>query len=60
MNLANLELLSYRDSSTIANYRVFNDGNPQERNHWGYMTSFYFAPESYYASGALASGKVDE
>lgn len=54
---ANLEL-PYRDSSTIAKFRVFNDGNPQERNHWGYMTSFYFAPESYYASGSsLASGK---
>lgn len=27
-----------------------NTWNPYSRNHWGYMTSFYFAPESYYAS----------
>lgn len=27
-----------------------NDLNPYERNHWGYMTSFFFAPEGYYAS----------
>ena len=54
---ANIEL-PYRDSSTIAKFKVFNDGNPQERNHWGYMTSFYFAPESYYASeSSLAAGK---
>jgi pullulanase len=26
-----------------------NTWNPYERNHWGYMTSFYFAPESYYS-----------
>jgi pullulanase len=31
---------------------VYNDWNAYERNHWGYMTSFYFAPESYYATGA--------
>ncbi len=28
-----------------------NDWNPYARNHWGYMTSYFFAPESYYASG---------
>jgi pullulanase/glycogen debranching enzyme len=28
------------------------DFNKYRRNHWGYMTSFYFAPESYYASSA--------
>jgi pullulanase len=28
-----------------------NAWNPYARNHWGYMTSYYFAPESYYASG---------
>ncbi len=27
-----------------------NTWNPYSRNHWGYMTSFFFAPESYYAS----------
>jgi pullulanase len=34
---------------------VYNDWNAYERNHWGYMTSFYFAPESYYATGASMS-----
>ena len=28
----------------------YNDWNPYERNHCGYMTTFFFAPESYYAS----------
>ncbi len=33
------------------NYRGFyNSWNPYERNHWGYMSTFFFAPESYYAS----------
>lgn len=32
-----------------------NTWNPYSRNHWGYMTSFFFAPESYYASGAAMS-----
>lgn len=27
----------------------FNTWNPYERNHWGYMTSNYFAPEAYYS-----------
>ncbi len=31
---------------------VLNTWNPYERNHWGYMTSYFFAPESYYGSGA--------
>ncbi|MDZ7289159.1 MAG: alpha-amylase family glycosyl hydrolase [candidate division KSB1 bacterium] len=26
-------------------------GNVYGRNHWGYMTSCFFAPESYYATG---------
>jgi pullulanase len=29
---------------------MYNDWNPYERNHWGYMPTFYFAPENYYAS----------
>ncbi|MCG8608237.1 alpha-amylase family glycosyl hydrolase [bacterium] len=34
-----------------------NTWNPYARNHWGYMTSYFFAPESYYASGGtLISG----
>ncbi len=28
-----------------------NTWNPYARNHWGYMTSCFFAPESYYAAG---------
>jgi pullulanase len=35
--------------------KVYNDWNPYARNHWGYMTSGFFAPESYYAS----DGSVD-
>lgn len=27
----------------------FNSWNPYERNHWGYMTSNYFAPAAYYS-----------
>lgn len=27
-----------------------NTWNPYERNHWGYMTTYFFAPENYYAS----------
>ena len=29
---------------------MFNDWNPYERNHWGYMPTFFMAPETYYAS----------
>lgn len=29
---------------------IYNDWNPYETNHWGYMTSFFYAPEVYYAS----------
>ncbi|MBN1542634.1 DUF3459 domain-containing protein [candidate division KSB1 bacterium] len=31
---------------------VTNTWNPYARNHWGYMTSGFFAPESYYAGEA--------
>jgi pullulanase len=41
---SNIEL-PYRDSA----YSPFNTWNPYERNHWGYMTSSYFAPESYFS-----------
>jgi pullulanase len=27
----------------------FNSWNPYERNHWGYMTAAFFAPEAYYS-----------
>jgi pullulanase len=37
--------------------KLYNDWNPYCRNHWGYMTTGFFAPESYYASdGSLATG----
>jgi len=42
----NLEI-DYRNPSLP----VYNDWNPYARNHWGYMTSYFFAPESYYATG---------
>lgn len=41
---ANIEI-PYRDS---LNGR-YNTWNPYGRNHWGYMTAAYFAPESYYS-----------
>ncbi|MCB2204399.1 pullulanase [bacterium] len=31
---------------------VYNDWNPYERNHWGYMTSYFFAPEARYSRTA--------
>ncbi|MBN2104764.1 pullulanase [bacterium] len=34
---------------------ILNDWNAYERNHWGYMTSYFFAPESYYATGGTMS-----
>ncbi|MEQ8525490.1 pullulanase [Gracilimonas sp.] len=38
---------------------VKNTWNPYARNYWGYMTSFFFAPETIYASDAtLEVGKV--
>lgn len=34
--------------------------NPYGRNHWGYMTSFFFAPETLYASDSTpAVGKIN-
>jgi len=44
-DFANIEI-SYKDSTI----NMYNDWNPYARNHWGYMTTFFFAPESYYAS----------
>ncbi|NOZ07712.1 MAG: hypothetical protein GXO91_02400 [FCB group bacterium] len=32
------------------NAPVYNTWNPYEANHWGYMPTFFFAPESQYAS----------
>ncbi len=28
---------------------IYNDWNPYAYNHWGYMTSFFFAPANFYA-----------
>ncbi len=42
---ANVEI-PYKDNSLP----VYNTWNPYEANHWGYMTTFFFAPESQYAS----------
>lgn len=36
------------------NSPFYNDFNPYSRNHWGYMTTSFFAPENYYASGNLS------
>lgn len=44
-DFANVEV-PYKDKSLSIN----NNWNPYSINHWGYMTSFFFAPESYYAS----------
>jgi len=41
---ANIEI-PYKDSLR----GKFNTWNPYERNHWGYMTAAYFAPEAYYS-----------
>lgn len=31
---------------------LYNHWNPYERNHWGYMTSYFFAPEPRYSESA--------
>ncbi|MFZ0389674.1 MAG: alpha-amylase family glycosyl hydrolase, partial [Calditrichia bacterium] len=46
-DFGNLEV-PFKDSSAS----VYNTWNPYARNHWGYMTSYFFAPESWYASDA--------
>ncbi len=42
--------LPYRDPAHRSDLGEINTWNPYERNHWGYMTSYFFAPETYYAS----------
>lgn len=44
---ANIEI-PFRDSLR----GKFNTWNPYERNHWGYMTAAFFAPESYFSENA--------
>ncbi len=46
---ANIEI-PYKNNNVISDSGEYNTWNPYERNHWGYMTSYFFAPESYYAS----------
>jgi len=45
-DFGNLEV-PFQDSTTP----VYNTWNPYARNHWGYMTSYFFAPESYFETG---------
>jgi len=52
-DFANIEI-PYKDSSVFQ----YNDWNPYARNHWGYMTTFFFAPESYYASEGTIKSDV--
>ncbi len=54
-----IELLPSQEFATfeppykqLAGGSLYNTWNPYERNYWGYMTSCYFAPHSYYASNA--------
>ena len=44
-DFANVEI-PYKDESAP----IYNTWNPYARNHWGYMTTFFFAPETYYGS----------
>jgi len=45
----NIEL-PFNDPNHRSDSGEVNIWNPYERNHWGYMTSYFFAPETYYAS----------
>jgi pullulanase len=52
--------LPYKDSSIAKQGMPYNTWNPYERNHWGYMTSFFFAPETYYATnGNMIRGQFN-
>jgi len=44
-DFANFEIPYKQDADGM-----YNDWNPYERNHWGYMPTFFMAPESYYAT----------
>ena len=48
-DFGNIEI-PYKDPDVARYGYPINTWNPYERNHWGYMTSYFFAPESYYAS----------
>lgn len=45
----NMEI-PFRDSTARNEEGEYNTWNPYSRNHWGYMTSYYFTPETYYAT----------
>lgn len=47
MDFGRIEI-PFRDSA----FGRFNTWNPYERNHWGYMTAAFFAPEPYYAENS--------
>ena len=52
--------IPYRDEAARSDSGRMNEWNPYARNHWGYMTSFFFAPESYYGTdGSIAPGAVN-
>ncbi len=52
----NIEI-PYKNNSVTNDSGEVNTWNPYERNHWGYMTSYFFAPETYYASdGTMVRG----
>lgn len=61
-----VELLPVQDFGNMEvpyedkNAPVYNTWNPYARNHWGYMTSYFFAPESYYADhGNMLEGDIN-
>ncbi len=45
--------LPYKDKSVTP----VNSWNTYGRNHWGYMTSQFFAPEAFYLNGKIKAGK---
>jgi pullulanase len=56
-DFGNVEI-PFRDETVAREGYPVNTWNPYERNHWGYMTSYFFAPESYYASdGTMEPGR---
>ncbi len=51
--------IPFRHGSVVDDNGSSNDHNPYERNHWGYMTSYFLAPESRFASdGTDAPGAL--
>lgn len=54
MEFGNIELPYHKQADS----GLMNTWNPYSRNHWGYMTSGFFAPENYYSSeGNLNPGQ---